>query len=53
MKAERQRIWQAIQRLAATDAAWQFLARDVRHPEQILGGSLSATLLDEQREEDM
>lgn len=52
MRAERQRIWHAIQRLAATDAAWEFLARDVRHPEQILGGSLSSQLTEDQAEED-
>jgi hypothetical protein len=40
MRVERQRVWQAIQRLAATDVQWADLAREIPHPEMILGGSL-------------
>jgi hypothetical protein len=53
MRVERQRIWQAIQRLAATDPKWELLGNDIRHPEQILGGSLSAPPLSSSSEEDL
>lgn len=49
MGAERRRVWQAIQRLAATEEFWAPIAREVCHPEMLLGGMLAHPEADESR----
>lgn len=49
MGAERRRVWQAIQTLAATSDFWAPIAREVCNPEMILGGRLANQKPDESR----